>query len=151
MPSPFSCGPVICECSRMETQIEKKYWNWQVFDLIHASGIWMRPKGSVSKFTCTNTVASLRALVKSNEVFQKDSPQAVLEKRWSEKFYKKFTQKELLLKSFLQLPHNLQLHWKRTAPQLFSYDFWKDFSEYCFVSEHWYSNRRNWSIRPHMF
>ena len=69
MPSPFSCGPVICECSRMETQIEKKYWNWQVFDLIHASGIWMRPKGSVSKFTCTNTVASLRALVKSHEVF----------------------------------------------------------------------------------
>ena len=33
-----------------------------MFDLISASVIWMNPKGSLSKFTCTNTVTSSRAL-----------------------------------------------------------------------------------------
>ena len=41
-----------------------------------------------------------RTLVKSHKVFQKDSPKAVLEKSWSEKFHKKFTQKRLLWSPF---------------------------------------------------
>ena len=65
-------------------------------DLIRASGIWMKPKGQVSKFTCIYTVTSSRTLVKSHNVFQKDSPEAVLEKSWSEKFHEEFTQKKLL-------------------------------------------------------
>ena len=65
-------------------------------DLVRALGIWIKPKGQVSKITCTNTVTSSRTLVKSHKVFQKDSPEAVLEKSWSEKFHKKFTQKKLL-------------------------------------------------------
>ena len=85
-----------------------------------------------SKFTCTNTVSCSRVLVKSHnlKVFQKDLLEAVFEKSWSEKFHKKFTQNKLLLKFFLQLPHNPQLHVKRTLSQLFSHYFW----EYCFVS-----------------
>ena len=47
-------------------------------DLIRASGIWMKPKEQVSKFTCTNTVTSSRTLVKSHKVFQKDSHEADL-------------------------------------------------------------------------
>ena len=110
-------------------------------DLIRASGIWMKPKEQVSKFTCTNTVTSSRTLVKSHKVFQKDSHEAVLEKSWFEKFHKN-SQKETIMNSFLQLPHNLQLHWKRTPSQLLSDEFWKGFSECSFMSEHWQSNRR---------
>ena len=80
--------------------IAKIYWNRQESDLIRATGTWMKPKGQVSKFTCTNTVTSSRTLVKSHKVFQKDSPKAVLEKSWSEKFHKKFTQKRLLWSPF---------------------------------------------------
>ena len=49
----------------------------------------MIPKGQVSKFTCTSTVTSSRILVKT-----------VLEKSWSEKFHKIFTQKKLLRSPF---------------------------------------------------
>ena len=69
-------------------------------DLIRLSGMWMKPKGQVSKSTCTNTVTSARTLVKSHKVFQKDSPEDLLEKNWSEKFHKKFTQKRLLWSPF---------------------------------------------------
>ena len=62
-------------------------------NFIRASGIWMKPKGQVSKFTCTNTVTSSRTQVKSHKVFQKDSPEVVSEKSWFEKFHKKFTQR----------------------------------------------------------
>ena len=61
-----------------------------MFNLIRASGTWIKAKGPVSKFTCTNTVTSSRALVKSHKVLQKDSSEAVLEKSWSENFYKKW-------------------------------------------------------------
>ena len=87
----------------------------------------MKLKGPVSKFTCSNTVTASRALVKSHKVLQKDSFEAVLEKSWSEKFYKKFIQKKLLLKSFFQLPHNLQLHWKKTYRSYFLMTFEKIF------------------------
>ena len=80
--------------------IAKICWNRQEPDLIRASGIWMKPKGQVSKFTCTNTVTSSRTLVKSHKVFQKDPPKAVLEKNWSGKFHEKFTQNRLLWSSF---------------------------------------------------
>ena len=66
----------------------KIYWNRQESDPIRASGVWMKPTGQVSKFTCTNTVTSSRTLLKSHKVFQKDSPKAVLQKSWSEKFTK---------------------------------------------------------------
>ena len=59
--------------------------------------------------------------------------------------------KETVINFFFQLPQNLKLHWKRTPSQLFSDEFWKGFSECSFMSEHWQSNRGNWSIRPHMF
>ena len=44
---------------------------------------------------------------------QKDLPEAVLEKSWSEKFHKK------------------------VHPLMTDDDFRKDFSEYCSLSEHW--------------
>ena len=56
------------------------------------------PKGK-----CQNLLAQIlwrrrltSTLVKSDIVFQKDSPEAVLEKSWFEKLQKKFTQKKLL-------------------------------------------------------
>ena len=69
-------------------------------DLIRTSGMWMKPKGQVSKSTCKNTVTSARALVKSHKVFQMDSPEDLLEKSWSETLHKKFTQKRLLWSPF---------------------------------------------------
>ena len=111
-------------------------------DLIRASGIWMKPKEQVSKFTGTNTVTSSRTLVKSHKVFQNDSPEAVLEKSWFENNSQRIYPEETIMNSFLQLPHNLQLHWKRTPSQLLSDEFWKGFSECSFMSEHWQSNRR---------
>ena len=36
MPSPFSCGPVIRECSRMETQIEK--------EILKSASVWSHPR-----------------------------------------------------------------------------------------------------------
>ena len=69
-------------------------------DLIRTSGMWMKPKGKVSKSACANTLTSARTLVKSHKVFQKDSPEDLLEKSWSEKFHKKLTQKRLLWSRF---------------------------------------------------
>ena len=69
-------------------------------DLIRTSGMWMKPKGQVSKSTCKNTVTSARALVKSHKVFQMDSPEDLLEKSWSETLHKKFTQKRLVWSPF---------------------------------------------------
>ena len=103
-------------------------------DLIRASGIWMKPKEQVSKFTGTNTVTSSRTLVKFHKVFQNDSPEAVLEKSWFENNSQKIYPEETIMNSFLQLPHNLQLHWKRTPSQFFSDEFWKGFSECYFMS-----------------
>ena len=91
-----------------------------------ASGIWMKPKGQVSKFTCTNTVTSSRTQVKSHKVFQKDSPEVVSEKSWFEKFHKKFTQRnyhEFLSSVTSQLTTSL----KRTPSQLSSDEFWRFF------------------------
>ena len=76
------------------------YWKSASVWFIRASGIRMKPNGLVSKFICTNTVTSSKALLKSHKVFRMDSPKAVLEKSWSEKFHKKLTQKKLLWSPF---------------------------------------------------
>ena len=76
------------------------YWKSASVWFIRASGIRMKPNGLVSKFICTNTVTSSKALLKSHKVFRMDSPKAVLEKSWSEKFHKKLTQKRLLWSPF---------------------------------------------------
>ena len=53
-----------------------------------ASGIWIKSKGQVPKFTCRNTVTSSRTLVKSHKGLQRDSPKAVLEKSCHKNFPK---------------------------------------------------------------
>ena len=73
-------------------------------------------------------MTSSRAPVKSQKVLQKDLLEAVLEKSWSEKFYKNIYPKENIIKvlsSVISQPAkvsgSLQLYWKRTPSQFFSY------------------------------
>ena len=96
-------------------------------DLIRALGIWMKPIGQVSKSTCTNTPTYSRTPVKSQKVFQKDSPKAVLEKSWSEKFHKKFTQKRLLWSPFLSYLTTCSFTEKEPHPSYFPMTFEKIF------------------------
>ena len=85
----------------------------------------MKPKGQVSKFSCTNTVTSSRTLVKSRKVFQKDSPKAVLGKADLKHFTKNSPKRDYyeFLSSVTSQP----------ATSLKK----NTFSEYFFMSEHW--------------
>ena len=151
MPSPFSCGPVIRECSRMETQIEK--------EILKSASVWSHPRiGNLNEAQRVSVKIYLHKYCGFSQSTGKISwslsegfAPSCFRKTLIWKVLQKIHPEGTIIEILSSVTHNLQLHWKRTAPQLFSYDFWKDFSEYCFVSEHWYSNRRNWSIRPHMF
>ena len=89
------------------------------------------------EFAWRNTVTSSRTLVKPHKGLKwtEGFARSCFRKKQIWKIPQKIHPKETIMKSFLQLPHNLQLHWKRTPWQLFSNDFWKKFLEYCFVSD----------------
>ena len=85
--------------------------------------------GQVSNFTLRNTVPSSRTLVKCHKDLKgtEGFARSCFRKKLIWKVSQKITTKETIMKSFFQLRHNLQRHWKRTQSQLFSDDFWKDF------------------------
>ena len=130
-------------------------------NLLKSANVWSLPhlrnfneaERASSKFICTVTLTSSRALVRSPSRALVKSPVEwfVSEKSWSEKSHRKITQNKLLLKTFLQLDHNLQNHWKKPPLESFSDYFWKDSSEYSFVSDHWQSNSKNCRIWLHIF
>ena len=81
----------------------------------------------MSKLIGRNSVTYLRTLVKSHKGLKvtEGFAQICFRKRLMWKISQKIHPKETIMKSFLKVPHNLQLHWKRTLWQLFSDDFWK--------------------------
>ena len=123
-------------------------------NLLKSANVWSLPhlrifneaERASSKFICTVTLTSSRALVRS--------PSRALVKSPAEWFARSCFRKKLIWKisqTFLQLDHNLQNHWKKNPLESFSDYFWKDSSEYCFVSDHWQSNSKNCRIWLHIF
>ena len=131
----FFFETAISENSSEQLHVRKLYL------LSYPSNYWCgrATQAQVSKLTWKNTAISSRTLVKSHKGLKVTERFARIcfRKKLIWKTAQKINPKETIIKFFLQLSHNLQLHCKRTPWHLFSDDFWKKISEYCSVSEHW--------------
>ena len=100
------CGRVVQKHGDIRNRSNNSIFNCE--NLLKLASVWSHPhlgnlneaqRAKVNIYR-TNTVTSSRTLLKSHKVFQKDSSEAVLEKSYSEKFHKEFTQKKLLWSPF---------------------------------------------------
>ena len=91
-------------------------------------------------------VTSSRTLVKSHKVFQKHSPQAVLEKSWSETFHIKITQKRLSWSPFLSYLTTCNFTEKEPHHSYFPMAFGKIFHVRTLVKQ-----QTKLKFCPHMF